>query len=72
MQKESLSEYLHEVLLSAFESWTDPTYIDSHSGEKTIEKLWVNLEEEVDIACMAFEDFARSTYPQRFMYEKVQ
>ena len=56
MEKESISEYILDKLLGAYESWTDPKYGDNPDEATLLKLLQTNMKEEMD---GAFREFIR-------------
>jgi len=56
MEKESLGVYILERLLSTYESWTNPKYVDNPDKSALLKLLQQNMKDEVD---GAFREFIR-------------
>ena len=63
MEKESLSLYLKERLLDAFEYWSDPKYGDSLEPSKLHDLLHANLLDEMSIAMGEFSKEIAKRHP---------
>jgi hypothetical protein len=67
MEEESLSLKIYEILMAAYDNWTDTAYVDNPDPQNLLETLAENYHDEV---CTAWDRFIEDTPSLEFTEEE--